>query len=586
MAIKRVWGFSKLYLVLVISLRVLKLIDWYILIYLNSQLMNKIVSVINSPNLDNVQNIYKLFIVIAVLTLCFGVNEKIIAFYSSKAHISFTINTKKHINKLLSKINISIFDDPHETNKMRQALIDFGSIEGLFLSYCNLFFSIINLFTSCFIVLHVKQINYIVIFFIILFTIPVFFIAKREKNKRYQLEMDLNTTERQLSYFSSIFFSASYAKELRLYQLEHFFQGKFDQVAKDKLVKKRRSLVVSTRSEFFVLLIQIIFGFITNLYVFLKVLSENMQIGDFTYISGIFNNVFSSTNSFMQAINEIIINKKKVKSSDGFFEKACNVPEYLLNSEEKTMKFEVLEFKNVSFKYPNTDKVVLNNVSFKITKGEKIALVGTNGSGKSTLIKLILRFYTPTEGEIFINGIDVRNISIEKYNLLISSMFQENTQYALSLFDNIHLSDVSDDFNIDKIEKILNAASLSNEANLNRMLKGVTKLFDEDGTIFSVGQLQKMNIAKAMYRNADLYVFDEPSASLDTFSEEHIFDSILTELNDKTVILISHRLANLKFFDRILVIKDGDLIENGNHSQLVNLRGEYYNMYINQFNKY
>ena len=257
-----------------------------------------------------------------------------------------------------------------------------------------------------------------------------------------------------------------------------------------------------------------------------------------------------------------------------------------LPTSDVLMGFDI-EFKNVTFKYPNSDNVVLSNVSFKINRGEKIAIVGVNGAGKTTIIKLLLRFYEPNEGQILLNGIDIKEYSLSEYRKLFSVCFQNLTTYSMTLRENVALSDIDRASEENEIWNSIFSSGLefekSSEITLDTPL---TRAFEDSGFEPSGGQRQKIVIARAFFKNAPFVILDEPSSALDPIAEDHIFGSFSKLCGEKSGILISHRLSNIIMVDKIIYLESGSLLECGTHKDLMALKGRYAEMYHLQADKY
>ncbi len=236
----------------------------------------------------------------------------------------------------------------------------------------------------------------------------------------------------------------------------------------------------------------------------------------------------------------------------------------------------VIEFKNVTFRYPDTDRDILKNFNLTINSHEKVALVGENGAGKTTLIKLLLRFYDVNEGEIIINGVNLKEISLEKWHQQIGALFQDFIKYQFTFKENIIFGDYK---KRNDAEALKSAIYKSGSASFLDELKGgyeqvLGKMFD-DGVNLSGGQWQKVALARAFFRDAPILILDEPTSAIDAKSEAEIFEKVQKLQNEKTVIIISHRFSTVRNADRILVLDGGKIIEEGSHKQLMKEKGIY-----------
>jgi ABC-type multidrug transport system fused ATPase/permease subunit len=230
---------------------------------------------------------------------------------------------------------------------------------------------------------------------------------------------------------------------------------------------------------------------------------------------------------------------------------------------------ETIEFRDVSFKYPASEKLVLENISFKINKGEKVSIVGLNGAGKTTMIKLICRLYRPTKGAIFINGHDIFEYDHKSYMSQIAAVFQDYKLFAFSIDENITCNELNSD--IKKTMEIIKEVGL--ERKIDELANGLASLYgkayDEKGIELSGGESQKVAIARALYKDASLIILDEPTSALDPLAEAEIYEHFNSLVGDKTAIYISHRMSSSVFCDKILVIDNGRISDYDSHKNLL-----------------
>jgi len=250
------------------------------------------------------------------------------------------------------------------------------------------------------------------------------------------------------------------------------------------------------------------------------------------------------------------------------------------------LKIEIVEFKNVSFKYEGSENFALNSINLKIKTNEKIAVVGHNGSGKSTLIKLLLRLYDPTEGEILLNGINIKEYNLKDYRRQFGVVFQDFKHFAFSIFDNVTMNDE----NICE-EQVINALKSSDIYDkISTLPKGIhtplTREFDDDGAVLSGGEQQKIAIARTLVKYTPFAILDEPTSALDPVAEYKMYENMMKSSENRSVIFISHRLSSAVVADRILMFGDGELIETGSHTQLISKNGHYAEMFRIQAEKY
>lgn len=240
-----------------------------------------------------------------------------------------------------------------------------------------------------------------------------------------------------------------------------------------------------------------------------------------------------------------------------------------------------IEFRNVTFAYPNTDKKVLDNLSFKIAKNETIALVGNNGEGKSTIINLLVRLFRPDEGEILLNGVNINEFKEEELYKMFACIFQQVNIYPYTLGNNISMRETYD---LERAKRAIEDVGLKEriEEEKNAYERNMSHEVAKDALELSGGQEQKLAISRAVYKDSPILILDEPTANLDALAEHEIYSKLNDLREDRTSIYISHRLSSTKFCDRIILLKGGKIFEEGTHDELMKKKGEYYEMFTIQ----
>jgi ABC-type multidrug transport system fused ATPase/permease subunit len=308
-------------------------------------------------------------------------------------------------------------------------------------------------------------------------------------------------------------------------------------------------------------------------YVGARTLGGDISIGDLTmYVSAAVG--FSSA---VIALGDANIDILQVLGYLEPFVELMGIPVLTqCEGNEKITEIESIVFSNVSFKYPKTDKLILNDISFAIEKNQKISIVGLNGAGKSTIVKLICRLYKPDSGNIFINGRDIYDYSYEDYMSCISAVFQDYKLFNFSIYENISCKDI--DLSDDRVTDILDMVDMRKK--VESLPNGISSLFgkeyDEEGVEFSIGQSQKIAIARALYKDSALVILDEPTSALDPIAEAEIYENFNNLVGDKTAIYISHRMSSSVFCDRILVINEGRIEDFDSHKNLMKKKNSLY----------
>ena len=247
-----------------------------------------------------------------------------------------------------------------------------------------------------------------------------------------------------------------------------------------------------------------------------------------------------------------------------------------------------IEFKDVCFSYPGNDRLVLKNVSFVLEPGTTTVLVGLNGAGKTTVIKLLTRLYDPTSGVILLDGVDIRKYDLNQLYEIYGTIFQDFGKYAVSAKENIYYGDINHDAEMDRI---ISSARRSGASDYIEKLPRqydtpLMKYFEDDGTELSIGQWQKLSVARAFYSDSDIMILDEPTASLDALAEQHIFQQFEELTQGKTSVFVSHRLSSATTADKIIVLEYGKVVEQGTHRELMKLEGKYFELFSTQAKRY
>lgn len=373
--------------------------------------------------------------------------------------------------------------------------------------------------------------------------------------------------------FLDIFGDYRTGKEIRIYKEQNLI----DSIATSKILtdgeKTLRKISMHTaKASSFVAILGAVVGFGVYLFIGIKGLLGLFGIGSLVLYCG----------SFMQIINGIMMMANTFGKLQEIIPLAKCYFEILDTQDNMkyggkdinfTDKFEI-EFRNVSFKYPNAENYSLKNINIKINNGENLAVVGRNGSGKTTFIKLLCRFYDVTDGEILINGINIKEYTKESIIRLYSVVFQDFKIFSTTLSQNIS---AGEEYDCDKLYKVLDEANIK-----DRMLKMeykentyLYKELDKAGVEISGGEAQKLALARALYKDAQIVILDEPTAALDPIAEYEIYSRINSFVENKTTIYISHRLSSCVFCDRIAVFDKAELVEAGTHQQLIEKNGKY-----------
>lgn len=316
---------------------------------------------------------------------------------------------------------------------------------------------------------------------------------------------------------------------------------------------------------------------VTYIYIAAKALAGSITIGEVTMYAGAVVTMISGIQALLNRYQTINYMNEYLNTYEEFITRPNMHYDGTLPIEKRDDNEYLLEFSHVTFRYPGTEQDILKDVSLTFHVGEKLALVGVNGAGKTTLIKLLCRLYEPTEGEIRLNGINIAKYDYEEYVRIFSVVFQDFRLYDFPLEENVACGMQVDDV---KLWKVLGQTGLR-ECVEKMPDKQNTLLGHEngDGVLLSGGEAQKLAIARALYKDAPFIILDEPTAALDPFAEAEVYENFQTLTGNRTAVYISHRMSSCKFCDRIVVLEDGKILEEGNHDGLLAKKGRYYELY-------
>lgn len=485
-----------------------------------------------------------------------------------------------------------------------RALNETGQVNGLITALANI---ITKFFVALGVVVLVcTRIPWLMIPVIISFAVNSYTTSKVNKGRR-KFFKEMSNVERGSTYFNTELQESRYAKDIRLYDASEIFEKKYDGYV---------DRIYDTSKKYFMGFLKYwnvnnIFYSVSDMTIYILLV---VNIFNKTISIGEFSSLFQATGEFASAIRNIVNSYLEMNytssvlkfyidfvesvavednefdgsvAENGLSDNIISDNITLEETENILANFNKceIEFKNVSFKYPNTEKYILKNVSATIKAGEHVAIVGQNGAGKTTFIKLLCHLYDNYEGKILINGREAGEYSFREYIRLLSVVFQDFRLFAFTIKENVTVFQ-DKKVNLEEIYKIAGIedwiTSLEEKDSTH-----IYKMFVENGVEPSGGQAQKLAIARALYKNAPIVVLDEPTAALDPISEYEVYKNFDKLVHGKTAIYISHRLSSCRFCDRIIVLEDGSVVEEGSHEKLIeNTKGLYFKMYNTQAKHY
>lgn len=578
-ALKLVWEADKR---LLIGYFVTEISNKVLSMYVQNILFLKVLLSIIDGDAD-----FKTYFTYLVLFFLVFLSVKVISAYAERTRlISAKVVYKRLNNKIFQKaiqLDVSCYENPDFYDKYQRATLVLSS------SYYDLICWDVaavvgGIIALICVITTVTVINPMYLLFLLPVTL-VFAIELAKSKAVYKRDLQMTTNNRIKAYIQRTMFLKEFSKDMRTSNIFAVLTQRFKAaIDANVLILKSygvKLFIYSMVSSLFSDFIPIIGTYAFAGYQF--IFTQALSISGFSVVLASINSVRDSTLSIAEGFDEMTQMALFFQNLRDFFDYEPKITDGGKNAED----FESIEFKNVSFTYPDTTKEILKNVSFKISKGETIAIVGVNGAGKSTLVKLLLRFYDANEGEILYNGINVKEYNVASLRNAFATVFQDYKNFAVSVNENIMCHECSEEEK--KIaEKALKQSGVWEK--IASLPKGadtvLTREFEIDGAGLSGGENQKVSAARLFARDFEIAILDEPSSALDPIAEYKMYENLIDVTKDKTVIYISHRLSSAVLSDRIYVLGNGTILESGSHAELMAQGGEYSKMFTLQASSY
>ena len=381
-------------------------------------------------------------------------------------------------------------------------------------------------------------------------------------------------------YIQNYFSDIKYAKEMRLYNLKEYFIDIYVEKRLEANKYGEKNAVYMRNSGIIGSIISFAQTILLYIYFVFKVIGDSLSVGSMTIYMGLIMQFSGSLSNITRQYLNLSMLSLRVQELIKFM----NIPLKNHKMGEITPVFDsdsVIEFKNVSFRYPGSDRLVIDKLNLTVRGDEKLCIVGVNGSGKSTFVKLLTRLYVPTDGEILLNGININEYDYREYCKLFAPVFQDFALYNITLGENIVMAE---EYNRERL------LSATRQSGLSAMVENtkygydtiIYKWFDEEGVEPSGGEGQRIAMARALYRGGSVYILDEPTAALDPNAEYEIYTQFNNMITDKCAVLITHRLSAVQLADMVAVFDDGHVAEYGTHAELYAKGGIYTEMFDKQ----
>jgi ATP-binding cassette subfamily B protein len=513
-----------------------------------------------------------------------GIMGRAIGFFDSLLADRFTRHVSVEVMRHASRLDLASYEDPVFYDKLERARVQATDRIAMIQAMGNMLqqaIAAVSLSASVF------WFSPWLLILLVAAVVPAFLGESHFAFAGYSLNIRQTPTRRQLDYLRTLGASRESAKELKLFGLSEFFtneysrlsNGIYDQnvrLARRRLMAGAALSVVSSAGYY---------G--AYAYVIYRTVTGELSWGTLQFLAGAIAGASNNIQTIFATFSSIADQALFLTDLVEFFkvEPSVRSKEHALPAPRPIQQG--FTFERVSFAYPNTSRQVLDNLDLRIEPGERIALIGENGQGKTTIVKLLTRLYDPSSGRILLDGSDLRDYSIEDLNREIGVIFQDFMRYEMKAGENIAVGRMAPPAAKEEIETAARK-SLANSV-VARLPRGYEQLLGrrfEGGVDLSGGEWQKIALARAYLRDAQLLILDEPTAALDARSEYEVFQRFAELTEGKMALLISHRFSTVRMADRIVVLEDGRIAEQGRHDQLLALGGRYAGMFELQASSY
>lgn len=556
--------------------------------YLNVLMTSKLINYIVSEQYASIQ--YTLIIIMSLNLVLSILRSGLESIFNSQREI-FEMNNDLKIIVKNCDIDYAILEKTstqRDLQEAREGLMYSGGVSLALEDLMKMLSSLITIVLSVITLLMIPAtllFTFSLLFFFVLIFIGNLYFLKKSSLARYEFQKAQFRINQEFNYYTELPEKRSIGKDIRIYHLEKMIENKIRAffLQSEKAVKAfdDYNAYVLGINDF---ISQVLIGAILIIVLVLVKMSI-ISVGYVAQYVGLIQQI-------NYAFRELVLNYVNVAEKNKYlttytkYLSINNVSEGNRSLESDKQEEHLFEFKDVYFKYPNSDHYILKGLSLKLSFNQRTALVGLNGAGKTTIVKLLCRFYQASKGEILLDGAPIDSYTEEAYGQLLSCVFQDYQLLAFSIKENI-APDSQSFVDQSKIEEILSEIGLWDKVRQTEQMLDTMLYKDiEDGVIFSGGEMQKLAIARALYKKAEYLILDEPTAALDPFSEAEVFENFKNMTAARGALFISHRLSSCKFSDKIYVIEDGKVVEEGNHDDLISQKKVYYNLWNLQSSQY
>jgi ATP-binding cassette, subfamily B, bacterial len=510
--------------------------------------------------------------------------NRIVDFCDTLLADKFARHISIRIMEHASRLDLFCYEDPSFQDKLERARVQATDRLGMMRQMGLLVQQIITTATLAASILFFSP---WLLLLLVVCVVPAFLGESHFAFLGYALAFRLTPVKRQIDYLRFLGASKDSAKELKLFGLNRYLTDRFTELSDDVYVEnvalaKRRLWATAVLS-----LVTTLGYYGAYVYVIFETVAGMMTVGTLTFLTGAISGASSNLQMIFSTFSSIADQSLFLTDLLEFF-----ALRPLVTSKPNALSAprpiqQGIEFRNVSFSYPGSTRLVLKYLNLRVAPGERIALIGENGEGKTTIVKLITRLYDPTAGSVLLDGVDLREYDLEDYSSQIAVIFQDFMRYDMTAWENIAMGQISERKNMERIH--LAAKKSLAESVVAKLPGGYEQMLGrrfETGVDLSGGEWQRVALARAYLRDAQLLVLDEPTAALDAKSEHEVFERFAELTKGKMALLISHRFSTVKMADRIVVLEKGEIAEEGRHEQLMARGGRYAAMFEMQAASY
>ncbi len=562
-------------------MKILYYFDW---IFFNAYFLKYIVNALDTG--EAIENIFLFILVCGVVFICINlyrdyVDNVVVPLTDAKIYHG----VYKRLYKKARNVELRCYENADFYNRYTMALDDAGTkITTIVDSFFGIFTGVVGVMIVFYAMYEIAPLSVLFIISPMIGNFVFGAVWNRLLVERYQENVP---NDKVINYVKRVMYLSDYAKEIRLSNIFRLLKRQYQNATECSMNLADKYAFKTAAMEFIKneLTFTVIFEGVMFYAAYENLVTKQISLAGLTVMTSLMVSATWILIGLFENIMNMVKNGMFISNLRTFLEYEEEIPEDY-DGLIADQPFEILEFENVSFSYQKEETI--KDISFTIKKGEAIALVGHNGAGKSTIIKLILRYYDPTSGVIRLNGVDIRKYNLRSYRKLFATAFQDVCILGMTVKDNILLGEKSTPENEERVATALKKAGIYER--IESLPKGIhtmmAKEFDEEGVVLSGGESQKVAVARAFYRICPIKIFDEPSSALDPIAEYELFQSIMQERRQNTMIFISHRLSSVKNVDYVLMLEHGQIIERGTHKELMQREGSYATMYRKQARNY